>query len=562
LILSLQAFAPAALLLAGGLVLLLRPSATIFVVVQALTLVALLRLSQLASVAITVPVYDPVVDAPLLLRLDRLSLFFATAGVAAALLVALPWVGGRGSRVPFGWIGLGQFGAVAAILAGNLQGLAAGWGIAAGALLMLVVMPSAPGRDLRRPSQAATRNLVLQLGGAILLLAGAVGVEAIAGTASYDAVPIGAVDSRTGLLLAAAPILALAGLAGLIRLCRTAAAAALFLTGVTLPMSVYVLARTFDLAGGHPLAGPVPALLVLAAGIGASLSATFALWAPDLGSTISRLLNSLGFTLVAAFGLGGATGLTALLVGFMSIQVVAGATLVMADAGGGRLAARGPVSGWLLGVAALVPLAALAGLAAGLALDTRLLVLRQLVEAGPGGILLGLPLLVAVLVGLVASWGAGRFGGGTVAGHRGVIEVGLAAAAVLAIEAAGPILRDLAVSLAAASARTPLPDLRSSVNSAVPGTLLGLTFELLLLGVITTLVTRRATYSADEGLRRVPDMLPPRIAVVPEIALTGLIRAGHRRALAFAAELGPAARFAVLAAAWGAALLAVVLVGR
>jgi hypothetical protein len=562
LILSLQALAPAAFLLAGGLVLLIRPSVTIYALVQAVTLVALLRLSQLATVAITVPVYEPVTDAPLMLRLDRLSLFFATAGVAATLLIALSMLGARGRRVPFGWIALGQFGAVAAILAGNLQGLAAGWGIAVGALLMLVVMPSAPGRDLRRPSQAATRNLVLQLGGAILLLTGAVAVEAIAGTASYDAVPVGAVDSRTGLLLAAAPILALAGLAGLIRLCRTAAAAALFLTGVILPVSVYVLARTFDLAGGRPLAGPVPALLVLAAGIGAALSATFALWAPDLGSTISRLLNSLGFGLVAAFGVGGATGLAALLVGFMSLQAVAGSTLVMTDAGGGRLPARGAMRGWLLGVAALVPVAALGGLAVGLALDTRLLLFRRLVELGPAGAVLGLPLLVAVLVALVACWGAGRFGGGTVASRRGLLEVGLAAGAVIVVEAAGPVLRDLAVSLAAAAARAPLPDLRSSVASSVPGALVGLALELLVVGGITALVARRATYSAAEGLRRVPDLLPPRIAVIPEILLARLTRALQRRATSFATDLGPGARFAVLAAAWGTALLAVVLVGR
>ncbi len=88
--LSLQAFAPAALLLGGGLLLLLRPGATLYVVIQALTLVALLRLSQLAATAVTVPLYDPLTDAPLQLRLDRLSLFFATAGVLAALLVSLP----------------------------------------------------------------------------------------------------------------------------------------------------------------------------------------------------------------------------------------------------------------------------------------------------------------------------------------------------------------------------------------------------------------------------------------------------------------------------------------
>ena len=57
--LSLQAFAPAVLLLVGGIVLLLRPDATLFFAVQAVALAALLRLSQLSVATLTVPVYDP-----------------------------------------------------------------------------------------------------------------------------------------------------------------------------------------------------------------------------------------------------------------------------------------------------------------------------------------------------------------------------------------------------------------------------------------------------------------------------------------------------------------------
>ncbi|MDQ6747929.1 MAG: hypothetical protein M3010_07495, partial [Candidatus Dormibacteraeota bacterium] len=467
-ILSLQAFAPAALLLGGGLLLLLRPSATIYVVVQALTLAALLRLSQIATAAVTVPLYDPLADAPLILRLDRLSIFFATSGVLAALLVSLPWIGDH-RPLPFGWLALAQFGSVCAITAGNLQGLAAGWGMAVAALLMLVVMPRPLARELRRPSRSATRNLVLQLAGAVLVLTGAVAVEATAGTTSYDAVPTGALDSRTGLLLVAGPVVALATTAGLARLCRGAGSAALMLTGVTLPMAVYVLARTFDLAGGHPL-GATPANgLALSAGMGAALFAVSALWAPDLGATIGRGLNALALTLVAAFALGGATGLAALVLGFISLEAVAAASLVMLDAGHGRLPGRGRLPRWALGGGALLPLVALGGVVVGLALDARMLLLRRVVEMGLPGIALGTPLGVAALGLLAAALAAARFGGGRVESRRGSLQVAMATAVLLATGLWAPVLRDLAVAIAAASARVPVAEVRSSVLGALPG---------------------------------------------------------------------------------------------
>jgi hypothetical protein len=561
-ILSLQAFAPAALLLAGGLVLLLRPSATVYVVVEAVALAGLLRLSQLATSAITVPVYEPLADAPLQLRVDRLSLFFATAAVAATLLISLPWLGDRERRLPFGWLALAQFGTISAILAGNLQGLAAGWGLAVAALLMLVVMPEPSARGLRRPSVAATRSLVLHLAGAAVLLAGAVAVEAIAGTASYDAVPIGAVDNRTGLLLAAAPILALATLAGTIRLCRSPATAALMVTGVTVPMSVYVLARSFDLAGGRPLAAAVASVVVAAAGLLAALFALFTLWAPDLGATVSRGLNALGLLLVVAFAAGGAIGLVALLVGFMSLQLVAGSTLALTDAGGGRLPGRGTLPRWAAGMVSLLPLLTLGGVVAGLALDARMLLLRRLIEAGPGALVLGIPAAGAVLALLAGAAAATRFGGGRLKSRRGAAQVLIAAAALLGAGLAAPALRDLAASLAAAAARVPVAEVRSGVAAAVPGQVLTVGLVLLLAAALAVAVARPRVYSAEDGLLGAPDLLPPSAAVIPEIVLSRAIRGTWQRGADVARGTGAGTRLALLAVTWAAAVAVVLLVGR
>ncbi|MFN2465644.1 MAG: hypothetical protein ABR598_05195 [Candidatus Dormibacteria bacterium] len=560
-ILSLQAFAPAAILLLGGVVLLVRPSATMYVVVQVLALLGLLRLSQLATSTVPVPLYEPLADVPVMLRLDRLSLFFATAGVVAAVLIALPRVGARAPHPPYGWLALAQFGAISAIMAGNLQGLAAGWGMAVAAILMLVVMPHPRGGELRRPSRSATRTLVVQLGGAVLLLTAAVAVEGIAGTAGYDAVPTGVVDNRVALLLVAAPFLALASTAGLIRLCRSPNAAALMFTGVTLPMSTYALARTFDLAAGVPLGGVAAATLTLASGCLALLWAASALWAPDLGATLCRALNALALALVSAFALGGPTGIVALLVGFLSLQLVAGASLMVIDAGGGRLPGQGDLPRWVLGVAAVSPLAALGGLVLGLGLDARLMILRRLVETGAAGALLGPPLVLTAIVLLAAAWAAGRFGGGTVEGRRAAAQLLVPSLTLLVAAGAEPSLRDLALSLGAASARVPLAELRSGVSASLPGARLGAALGLAVMGVIV-LVAARAWFHPTEGLRGSPDMLPPRLAVAPGIIVSRTLRSAWHAASAIGTGAGPGVKLVLAAFTWAAAVLFVVLVRR
>jgi hypothetical protein len=561
-ILSLQAFAPAALLLAGGILLLLRPSATVFFVVQLAALVALLRLSQLATVALTVPLYEPLADIPVQLRLDRLSLFFATTAVAGALLVSLPWIGERDHEVPFGWLALAEFGALSAILAGNLQGLAAGWGIAVAGLLMLAVIPQPGVRELRRPSRAVTRNLVLQLGGAVLLMTGAVAVEAIAGTAGYDAIPVGAVDDRTGLLLAAAPILALATLAGMIRACHRPAIAAVMLTSVTLPMSAYVLARTVDLAGGRLLPSPGALVLVAVSGVMAALYGAYAMWAPDLGAAVSRLLNALGLLLVAAFGLGGSSGLVALISGYISLELVAGALLVLLHAGSGRLPGGGPLPRWAVGVVALVPLAALAGLALGFGLDARLLLLRRLVELGPVGGLVGAPIAASVLAIAAGAWAAARFGGGRLRDRRGVLQVAMALLALVGAEVAAPILRDAAVTLAAAASRTPVADVRSSAGAALLAQPWAFLVVVLVLSGLGLVGARPRAFSSHDGLRKAPDVLPPTIALVPEIIARRVTASAWRRLSALAGHTGRGVGLSLLAGAWVAATLVVLLAGR
>ena len=393
--LSLQAFAPAALLLLGGLALLLRPDATLFVAVQAATLAVLLRLSQLSVATLTVPVYDPLPDAPLLLHLDRISLFFATTAVTAGLLVALPWIGDRRRVLPFGWLALAEFGAVGGIVSGNFQGLAAGWGVAVAALLMLVLMPQPVSGELGRLTVPVTRTLVLQLTAAAMVLLAAVAVEVVTGTANYDAVPVGAIDARTQALLVTGPVLALATLAGLLRACRRPATAVVMVTAVVLPISTYTLARTIDLAEGRALPTAARLTLIAAGGVGATLYGVYALWAPDLGATVARLLNSLALLLVVAYALGGSGALVALLVGFMSLEVVAGAALVLVDAGDGRLPGTGLAPRWALGVLALLPLAGLAGLVLAMSLDARLLVLRSFLDLGGRGYLVVALLLAA-----------------------------------------------------------------------------------------------------------------------------------------------------------------------
>jgi hypothetical protein len=561
-ILALQAFAPAALMLAGGLLLLLRPSATIYVVVQVAALLALLRLSQLATATLTIPLYEPLTDIPLLLRVDRLSLFFATTGVAAALLLSIPWVGDRDREIPFGWLALAQFGAVCAILSGNLQGLAAGWGTAVAALLMLVIMPHPGASELRRPARAVTRNLVLQLGGAVLLLAGAVAVDATAGTAGYDAIPVGALDARTSLLVTAAPLIALATIAALVRACRRPAAAAVMVTAVMLPMSTYVLARSYDLAGGRPLPNTGAMILVGIAGLLAAMIAAHAIWAPDLGAAVSRLLGALGLLLVVAFGLGGAAGLVALLGGYISLEVVGGAMLVILEAGSGRLPGGGNMPRWAAGVLALVPLAALAGLAVGFALDARLLLFRGLVELGFLGALVGAPVLTAVLAIAAAAWASARFGGGDLRGRRGVVQVVLAIAALVSAELAAPLLRDTAVALAAAASRVPVADVRSGAGAALPATPVALVVVTLVLAAVGLVAARPRAFSATDGLRHAPDVLPPKIAVVVEIVLRRLTLAVSQRVAALARGTGRRTRGALLSATWLAATLLVLLAGR
>ncbi|MEA2684406.1 MAG: hypothetical protein QOK05_2734 [Chloroflexota bacterium] len=561
-ILSLQAYAPAALLLAGGLVLLVRPSTIVFVLVQLATLLALLRLSQIATFAVTVPLYEPLADIPIQLRLDRLSLFFATSAVAGALLVSLPWAGRRDLGVPLGWMVLAEFGALCAILSGNLQGLAAGWGAAVAALLMLVILPEPGAARLVRPGGAATRHLVLQLGGAVLLTMGAVAIEASAGTAGYDAVPIGAVDARAGLLLAASPILALATLAAAIRACRRPAAAAVMVTAVTLPMSAYVMARTVDLAGGRLLPTGVAVAIAAACGILSGVYGVYAMWAPDLGSAVSRMLNALGLLVVAAFALGGSTGLVALIAGYISLQLVAGSLLTLLHAGAGRLPGEGQLPRWAAGVVALVPLAALAGLVVGFGLDARLLLLRRLVELGPIGILAGVPLALAVVAIAAGAWAAARFGGGRLDGRRGVVQVGLILAALVGAEAAAPLLRETAVSLAAAASRVPVADVRSSAGAALPAGPLAVAVLVLVVAGLALVASRPRAFSSEDGLRGAPDMLPPTLAVVPGIAGRRLTQAGWARLVATSSGSGPGMRLFLLVAAWAGAALVVMLAGR
>ncbi|GAC1334555.1 MAG: hypothetical protein NVSMB17_16340 [Candidatus Dormibacteria bacterium] len=560
-ILSLQAFAPAALLLAGGIWLLVRPGANVFVLLQVLALAALVRVATLGAAALTVPVYTPLRGLPLVLRFDGLSLFMAISAVASVLLLSLPWINDRERHLPFGWLALGELGAVGGILAGDLPGLAVGWGFAVAALLMLVLMPHPRAGELVRPTTPVARTLVLQLGAAAVLLAGAVGVEALAGTTTYDAIPVGALDSRTGLLLVASPLLVLATLAGLIRACRRPATAAVMVCGVLLPLATYLLARTYDLAQGRPLPGSVSAGLVVGGGVGATLYALYSRWAPVLGSTVARLLSSLGLLLVVGFASGGPAALAALLTGFLALEAAAAGSLVLLDTAGGRLPGRGRLPRPVMAMLALVPPGILAGLAVGLALDSRLLVARHLLDQGTTGVLLALPVMVATLLVAAGAFAATRFGGGTVPGVRGVVQLVLLAVAAMGLQLASPRLLDRVTELAAAASHAPLADVRSTARTAVPGGLAGSLVIVLSVALLAGAALAPGFYTVRDGVRVAPDLLPPRIAVTPEIAL--------RRAVAGAAvrakKVGGTMRAhsgVVVAGAWALAAALVMLGSR
>jgi hypothetical protein len=301
--------------------------------------------------------------------------------------------------------------------------------------------------------------------------------------------------------------------------------------------------------------------VVLAAGLGAALFALHALWAPDLGAAVARLLNAGALALVAAFGAGGAAGLLAFLVGFVSLQVVGLAGLLLLEAGEGRLPGRGPLPDWAVGFLALVPLAALGGVYLGASPHARLLLLRRLLDLGFPGMLLGLPLLAAAAAMLVGALAAGRFGGGRLGSRRALVQLLVGAGAVLAVTAAAPLLVDVAASLAAAAARAPAADVRSAAQAVVPG--LGLNLALLGAVVAALLLTAGPGrgYSPEVGLAGAPDLLPPRLVVIAEVAGRRLTAAAGRRGLALARAATARPGWATTLS-WAVAILLVVLAAR
>ncbi|MFN2464355.1 MAG: hypothetical protein ABR573_10700 [Candidatus Dormibacteria bacterium] len=558
-IVSLQALAPAALLLAGGTWLVLRPSATVFVLLQLATLAAVLRMDALASATLTVPVYQPLPGLSLITRYDALSKFFITTVAGAGVLVSLPW-SGDGRRLPYGWLALAQFGAIGAILAGDLPGLAVGWSFSVAALLLMVLIPDLA-LGLRRPSEAVARTLVLHLGGAAILVGAAVGVEALAGTASFDAIPVGALDSRMGTLLAVPPLLVLATIPGLIRACRAAAGAAFALCAALVPLAVYVLSRAFDLAEGRPLPQAVNVSLVGLGGVGALVYALYALWAPDLGSAISRILGALGMLLVSAFGAGGSGGLAALLVGFVSLEAAAVASLGVVDAGRGRLAGSGPAPRGVLGALSLLALLALAGSAVGLGLDARLLVVRRVWEQGRAGALLTVPMVAGMLAISASAFAAGRFGGGRVDGRRGLLQLGLGAALLVALAGWSTPVAERITLIAAATAHVSGAEVHTTTTASLPGPVPGALLLILAVVMAAGLGWWPRSYSSADGLRWAPGVLPPRLAVTPEIAVRAGVGAVAGRLRGAGGLLRAHARWAV-ALTWTLATAGVLYASR
>ena len=475
--LQLEVVGPCLILLVGGLLTLLRPAGIIFVAAEAAALFLLVRLWQVSGAgSLVLPVYEPLPGIQLVLRVDHLGLFFAGLGVAAGLLVSLPWLLRplRRHRPHQGWVLLAQAGMILVALAGGLETLAAGWAMTATALCLLVLVSrlDAPGRLVGGGS--ALWHIALQCSGALLLLAAAVTVEVAAGTGGFDAVPVGAIDSRAFLLAAAAPVLALLGLGATARAMRDPIGTALAVGSVSVPMACYLLVRLYDLGDGRLPDARLGAAMAVIGGMACLWFAVSSLWAVDLGATLTRLVQATAALLLVAAGAGSGLGVAAVAIGAISVCLGASLAYTILDAGKGRLPSLGAGAAAPLAtavsVAALLSLAWTAGIGGGLATATRFATIQAGLGAGGVAALATLPALVGTVVMLYAAYGAGRFGGGgapsaTDAARLVLIGVALPATSGAALAIVYPIV----VPLAAGALRITSAEVSNALATSLTG---------------------------------------------------------------------------------------------
>jgi hypothetical protein len=535
--------------------LLALPRAWLFLVAEAAALALLVRLWLLtAAGSLSQSLYEPLDGIQLAFRVDHLGLFFAITAVGVGLLLSLPWLTRPLARTGRGvaWILLAQFGMLSCLLAGGLESMAAGWAMAVGGLILLVILQQRVAPPLAM-NGSASRFVAIQASAAVLLLAGAVAAETGAGTGAFDSIPVSAIDARVCLLLAAAPVVALLNLNLLCRAVRRPLFAAVAMASVMVPMSAYVLFRIYDLGGGRLPDQRLNVVLVLIGGFAALGFAAASVWAVDLGAAVARLGQAAaGFALTAA-GLGSGIGLAVLALAPISLGLGFGALLAVVEAGGGRLPGAPKDSRRVLVVAPwLLALAWGAGLPLGMELLIRLASLRSGLDSTTSVASATVPAALALPLMAFGAYSCGRFGGGARPSREAAVRLALLGLAIPASGIALLYLVPTAIGLAAGSLRISSAEIQSSMGTVPPGApALAILSVVILVGAV--LAGAQTRLDADAGLPGALDSLPPRLAVAPGIIGIRLTAFARRRieAVLTNARLHPVVTGAIL---WTAAI--------
>jgi hypothetical protein len=518
-----------------GLLSLARPRGGLFVLGEALALGFLGRLWVLtAGGPLSQPLYEPLAGIQLAYRVDHLGLFFAITGIGIGTLQALPWITRPRARTGRGpaWILLAQFGMVTAVLAGELESMAAGWSLAVATLVLLVLLQ----RRLEPPLSMdgpASRFVAIQASAALLLLAGAVAAETGAGTGAFDSIPVSAFNIRVYVLLAAAPVVALVTLDLLCRALRRPLVAALAASTVVIPMSACVLFRLYDLGGGRLPDARLNALLVLVGGMTVLGFSASSLWAVDLGAAVVRLAQAAAGYSLAAAGAGTALGLTVLALAPLSLGLGLSALLALVEAGHGRLP-WAPRGGWrpVVVAAVLLALAWAGGLPVGPELMLRLATLRSGLDSAtsvaatvPAAMVpaaLALPLMV------FAAYRCVRFMDGAPATGPSRARLILLGLALAASGFAALVLAPTATGLAAVALNVPTAEVQSSLGTVPPGVTATAVISVALL-VAALALGLWAPRDVADGWPGAREALPPRLAVAPGVYAIRLSALGRRR---------------------------------
>ena len=533
-----------------------RPKGWLFVLGEVLALGLLVRLWLLtAGGPLAQPLYEPLSGIQLGYRVDHLGLFFAISGLCIGTIQALPWMTrplasiGRGSA----WILLGQFGMVAAVLAGDLHSMAAGWSMAVAALVLLVLLQ----RRLEPPlamGGPASRYVAVQASASVLLLAGAVAAETGAGTGAFDSIPVSAFNVRVYVLLAAAPLVALLSLDLLCRALRRPLLAALAAGAVLIPMSAYALFRLYDLSGGRLPDSRLNAALVLVGGMTALGFSASSLWAVDLGAAVVRLAQAaVGFCLVAA-GAGTGLGLSALALTPLSLGLGLAALLTLVNAGHGRLPTA-PRGAWrpIVVASGLLALGWAGGLPVGPEMLLRLAALHTGLDSGTAVAAATIPAVLALPLMAFAAYSCARFAGGATPNGLARVQLALLGLALAASGLAPLALASDTTGLAAGALRVSSAEVQSALGTVPPGVTAtaAASIALLVLALIAGLLTPGDVSDSLPGARQA---LPPRLAVAPGIYGIQLGAWGRRRVSAglAAARLHPLVTGLIL---WTAAVV-------